>query len=127
MVAETKRTIRYLRAAAVATACVVGVGIICLSGAMHQERRRVELVGFPDPAGTRRAWGQKQALAASPGYRSATMSDRALTQPLKRAGPLDAERRAEHDMYYRAIRRPNWQSKQGQVRCDNGLSQVRAG
>jgi hypothetical protein len=102
--------------AAVATACAVGVGIACLSGALHQGHRRAELMGFPDPGGTRRAWGQKQALAATSGYRSATMSDRALTQPLKRAGPLDAERQAEHDMYYRAIRRPNWQSKQGQVR-----------
>ena len=32
------------------------------------------------------------------------------------AGPLDAERQAERDMYYRAIRRPKWQSKEGQVR-----------
>lgn len=98
-------------------ACVVVVGVACLSNTL-QERRGVELVGFPDPAGTRRAWRQKEALDAHE-YRSdaSRMSDRALTQPLKRAGPLDAERQAEHDMYYRAIRRPNWQSKQGQVGC----------
>ena len=37
------------------------------------------------------------------------------------AGPLDAERQAEHDMWDRAIRRPKWQSKAGQVIYDREL------
>eukprot|EP00802_Teleaulax_amphioxeia_P018873 Tamp_19084.p1 GENE.Tamp_19084~~Tamp_19084.p1 ORF type:complete len:173 (-),score=38.59 Tamp_19084:500-1018(-) len=73
-----------------------------------------ELMAFPDPGGTRRAWQQKRALSA-PESRGQTLSDHVLTQPRKRAGPLDAERQAERDMYYRAIRRPKWQSKAGQA------------
>ena len=81
-----------------------------------------ELVSFPDPGGTRRAWQQKRALAASDSPFASELraqQDNVLTQPLKRTGPLDAERQAErqeeHDMYYRAIKRPKWQSKGGQA------------
>lgn len=92
---------------------------------------------FPDPGSTRRAWRQKRGLDMSATqHERSQLSDDVLTQPRKRAGPLDAERtaeREEQDMYYRAIHRPQWQSRAGQLRSaklhtpkSDDLVQVRA-